>query len=61
MPQQLARVGDDDTAGAVRGGDLVDSVDEGDGGAGGDGFVADDAVGEDAEVVVAFAEKDGDA
>lgn len=60
-PEELARVGDDDATGGVRGWNFVDGADEGDGGTGGDGVVADDAVCEDAEVVVAFTEEDGDA
>ena len=59
VPDQLAHVRNHQTDGVVVDGGL-EGVDEVDGGARGDGFLADEAVGEDAEVLGGFAEEDDD-
>ena len=61
IPQQLPGIGDNDAARIIGCRGLVDSCDEVDGGALVDRFTANHAVSEDAKIVVAFPEEDGDA
>lgn len=60
VPEQLAHVGEDQAEGVVIDGGLQEAQ-EGDGGAGGEGLLSDEAVGEDGEVLDGFAEVDDDA
>lgn len=60
VPDQLAHIRNNQGNGVVVDG-VLEALDEFDGGAGGEGFLADEAVGEDAEVLHGFAKEDDDA